>query len=199
MHTYLGIFGRDPLGIVAVAPERTCTVRCRVMFSAVGAARRVRAWLVRSSGWNGQGCFEVSLAEPTCMTMCLRLVRPGAVAAAQLGCLAPSDCVAPPPASLTEGSTRIGGCSADVAAASAKEDGLVDNALCVGPCLGVPDVDVHLGGCTCVRVAYDAGVRSVLEVFGQGGGCNSSLHLGHGGLNLVDKVRVVWDIDNFHE
>jgi len=185
---YLGIFGRDPLGIVAVAPERTCTVRCGVMFSAVGAARRVRAWLVRSSGWNGRGCFEVALAKSARMTVCLRLVTPGAVAAAQLGCLAPSDCVAPSPATLTEGSTRIGGCSAYIAAASAAENGLVDDSLCAGPCLGVPNVDVHLGGCTSVRVAYDAWVCSILEVLGQGGGCDSSLHLSHSGPNLVDKV-----------
>jgi len=115
MHTYLGIFSSDPLGIVAVAPERTRAVCCGVMFSAVGAACQVRAGLVCSSGWNGRFGFEVSLAQSACMMMCLRLVRPSAVAAAQLGCLAPSDCVAPTPASLTEGSTRIGGCSAYVA------------------------------------------------------------------------------------
>jgi len=122
------------------------------------------------------------------MTMGFRLVRARAVAAAQLGCFAPSDCVAPAPALLTEGSNSIGGCSAYIAAASAKEKGLVDNAPGVGPSLGVPDVDVHLGSCTRVRVAYDAGFRSVLEVFGEGGSCNSSFHLSNGGFNLVDKV-----------
>jgi len=29
---------------------------------------------------------------------------------------------------------------------------------------------------------------SVLEVFGKGGSCDSSFHLGDGGFNLVDKV-----------
>jgi len=90
-------------------------------FSAVRAACWVRARLVCSSGRDGRFGFEVSLAKSARMTMGFRLVRAGAVAAAQLGCFAPSDCVAPPPASLTEGSTSIGGCSAYIAAASAEE------------------------------------------------------------------------------
>ena len=128
MHTYLGIFRVDPLGIVAVAPERTLAVRCWMTFSAVRAARRVRAGLVGSSGRDRQFGFEVSLAKSARMTMRFRLMGAGAVAAAQLGCLAPSDCVAPSPASLTEGSTSIGGCSTYIAAASAEEKGLVDDA-----------------------------------------------------------------------
>ena len=188
MHTYLGIFRVDPLGIIAVAPEWTLAV-CRWMtFSAVGAVCQVRAWLVCSSGWDGRFGFEVSLAKSAHMTMGFRFVRAGAVAAAQLGCFAPSNCVAPAPASLTEGSTSIGGCSVYIAAASAEEEGLVDNAPGTGPSLGVPYVDVHLGGCTRVRVAYDAGFRSVLEVFSKGGSCNSSFHLSNGGFDLVDKV-----------
>jgi len=188
MHTYLGIFCVDPLGIVAVAPERTLAVCCWMTFSAIRAVCRVRAWLVCSSGRDGRFGFEVSLAKSTRMTMGFRLVRAGAVAAAQLGCFAPSDCVAPAPASLTEGSTSIGGCSTYIAAASAEEKGLVDDAPGAGPSLGVPDVDVHLGGCTRVRVAYDAGFSSVLEVFGERRSCNSSFHLCNGGFNLVDKV-----------
>ena len=57
-----------------------------------------------------------------------------------------------------------------------------------GPSLGVPDIDVHFGGCTRVRVAYDAGFSSVLEVLGKGGSCDSSFHLCNSGFNLVDKV-----------
>jgi len=95
MHMYLGIFRVNPLGIVAVAPEQTFAVRCWMTFSAVGAVCRVRAWLVCSSGQDGQFGFEVSLAKSACMTMGFRLVRAGAVAASQLGCFAPSDCVAP--------------------------------------------------------------------------------------------------------
>jgi len=121
MHTYLGILRVDPLGVVAVAPEWTLAVRCWMMFSAVGAACRVRAWLVCSSGRDGRFSSEVSLTKSASMTMGFRLVRAGAVAATQLGCFAPSDCVAPAPASLTEGSTGIGGCSAYIAAASAEE------------------------------------------------------------------------------
>jgi len=151
---YLGIFRVDLLGIVAVAPEWTLAVRCWMTFSAVRAACRVRAWLVCSSGWDGRFGLEVSLAKTARMTMGFRLVRAGAVAAAQLGCFAPSDCVAPTPASLTKGSTSINGCSAYLAAASAKEWRLVDNASGAGPSLGVPDVDVHLSSCTCVGVAY---------------------------------------------
>jgi len=188
VHTYLGIFRIDPLGIVAVAPEWTLAVRCWVTFSAVGAACRVRAWLVCSSGQDGRFGFEVSLAKSAHMTMGFRLVRAGAVAAAQLGCFAPSDCVASAPASLTEGSTSIGGCSAYIAAASAEKKRLVDDASGAGPSLGVPDVDVHLGGCTRVGVAYDAWFCSILEVFGKGGSCNSSFHLLDSGFDLVDKV-----------
>jgi len=77
-------------------------------FSAVGAACQVRAWLVCSSGRDRQFGFEVSLAKSARMTMGFRLVRARAVAAAQLGCFAPSNCVAPVPALLTEGSTSIG-------------------------------------------------------------------------------------------
>ena len=101
MHTYLGIFRIDPLGIVAVAPERTFAVRCWMTFFAVRAACRVRAGLVCSSGRDGRFGFEVSLAQSAHMTMRLRLMRAGAMAATQLGCFAPSDCVAPAPASLT--------------------------------------------------------------------------------------------------
>ena len=186
MHTYLSIFRIDPLGIVAVAPERTLAVCCWMTFSAVGAACRVRAWLVCSSGQDGWFGFEVSLAKSA--RMGFQLVRAGAVAAAQLGCFAPSDCVAPAPASLTEGSTGIGGCSAYIAAASAEKKRLVDDASGTGPSLGVPDVDVHLGGCTCVGIAYDAWFCSILEVFGKGGSCNSSFHLLDSGFDLVDKV-----------
>jgi len=199
MHTYLGIFCIDPLGVIAVAPERTLAVRCWMMFSAVRAACWVRAGLVRSSWGDRRFGFEVALAKSARMTMGFRLVRAGAVAAAQLGCFAPSNCVAPAPASLTEGSTSIGGCSAYIAAASAKKKGLVDDAPGTGPSLGVPDIDVHLGGCTCIRIAYDAGFCSVLEVFGEGGSCNSSFHLSNGSFNLVDKVRVVWNVDDFNE
>jgi len=156
MHTYLGIFRVDPLGIVTVAPERTLAVCCWMTFSAVRAVCRVRAGLVCSSGWDGRFGFEVSLAKSARMMMGFRLVRAGAVAAAQLGCFAPSDCVAPAPALLTEGSTSIGSCSAYIAAASAEKKGLVDDAPGMGPSLGVPDVDVHLGGCTRVGIAYDA-------------------------------------------
>ena len=106
MHTYLGIFRVDPLGIVAVAPERTIVVHCWMTFSAVRAACQVRAWLICSSEWDGRFGFEVALAKSACMTMGFRLVRAGAVAAAQLGCFAPSDCVAPAPALLTEGMWR---------------------------------------------------------------------------------------------
>jgi len=183
VHTYLGILRVDQLGVIAVAPEQTLAVRCWMMFSAVRAACRVRAGLVRSSGWDGRFGFEVSLAKSARMTMGFRLVRDGAVAAAQLGCFAPSDCVAPAPALLTKGSTGM-----YIAAASAEKKGLVDNAPGTGPSLGVPDVDVHLGGCTRVGVAYDAGFSSILEVFGKGGSCNSSFHLSDGGFNLVDKV-----------
>jgi len=188
MHTYLGIFHVNPLGIVAVAPERTLAVCCWVTFSAVRAACRVRAGLVCSSGQDGRFGFEVSLAKSARMTMGFRLVGAGAVAAAQLGCFAPSNCVAPTPASLTEGSTSIGSCSAYIAAASAEEEGLVDNAPGAGPSLGVPNIDVHLSGCTRVGVAYDAWFSSVLEVFGEGGSCDGSFHLSDGGFDLVDKV-----------
>ena len=188
MHTYLGIFRVNPLGIIAVAPERTLAVRCWMTFSAVRAACWVRAGLVCSSGRDGRFGFEVSLAKSARMTMGFRLVRAGAVAAAQLGCFAPSDCVAPAPASLTEGSTSIGSCSAYIAAASAEEMGLVDDAPGAAPSLGVPDVDIHLGGCTRVRIAYDAGFSSVLEIFGEGGSCDGSLHLSNSSFNLVDKV-----------
>jgi len=105
---YLGIFRVDPLGIVAVVPERTLAVRCWMTFSAVRAACQVRAGLVCSSGRDGRFGFEVSLAKSARMTMGFQLVRAGAVAAAQLACFAPSDCVAPAPALLTEGSTSIG-------------------------------------------------------------------------------------------
>jgi len=115
MHTYLGIFRVDPLGIIVVVPEWTLAVRCWMTFSAVGAACWLMAWLVCSSGQDGRFGFEVSLAKSARMTMGFRLVRAGAVAAAQLGCFAPSDCVAPAPASLTEGSTSIGSCSAYMA------------------------------------------------------------------------------------
>jgi len=115
-------------------------------------------------------------------------MRAGAVAAVQLGCFAPSDCLAPAPALLTKGSTSIGSCSTYIAAASAEKKGLVDDAPGTGPSLGVPDVDVHFGGCTCIRVVYDAGFCSVLEVFGQEGSCDSSFHLSNSGFNLVDKV-----------
>jgi len=188
VHTYLGILRVDPLGVIAVALERTLAVRCWMTFSAVRAACRVRAWLVCSSGRDGRFGFEVSLAKSAHVTMGFRLVGAGAVAAAQLGCFAPSDCVAPTPASLTKGSTSIGGFSAYIAAASAEEEGLVDDAPGAGPSLGVPDIDVHLSGCTRVRVAYDAWFSSVLEVFGEGGSCDSSFHLSDGGFDLVDKV-----------
>jgi len=121
------------------------------------------------------------------------------VAAAQLGCFAPSDCVAPAPAALTKGSTSIGGCSTYIAAASAKEKGLVDDAPSAGPSLGVPDVDVHLGGCNRVGIAYNVGFCSILEVFGEGGSCDSSFHLSNGSFNLVDKVRVVRNVNDFDE
>jgi len=182
---YLSIFRVDPLGIVVVAPEWTLAVRCWMIFSAIGAACQVRARLVCSSGQDGWFGFEVSLAKSACMTIGFRLMGAGAVAAGQLGCFAPSNCVAPAPASLTKGSTSIGGCSTYIAAASAEEKGLVNDA---GPSLGVPDVDVHFGGCTRVGVAYDAGFCSVLEVFGERGSCNSSFHLSDSSFNLVDKV-----------
>ena len=115
VHTYLGTFCIDPLGIIVVAPERTLVVRCWMTFSAVRAACQVRARLVCSSGRDGRFGFEVALAKSAHMTMGFRLVRAGTVAIAQLGCLAPTDCVAPVPASLTEGSTSIGRCSAYIA------------------------------------------------------------------------------------
>jgi len=185
---YLSIFRVDPLGIVTELPERTLAVCSWMMFSAIRAACRVRARLVCSSGLDGRLGFEVALAKTTRMTMGFRLVRASAVAAVQLGCLAPSDCVASAPASLTKGSTSIGGCSVYIAAASAEEKRLVDDASGTGPSLGVPDVDVHLSSCTCIRVAYNAGICSVLEVFDQGRSCNDSFHLGNGGFDLVDKV-----------
>ena len=110
------------------------------------------------------------------------------MAAAQLGCFAPSDCVAPAPASLTKGSTSIGGCSAYITAASAEEERLVDNTSGAGPSLGAPNVDVHLSSGACIGVAYNAGFRRVLEVLGQGGSCDSGFHLSDGSFDLVDKV-----------
>ena len=69
VHTYLGILRVDPLGVIAVAPERTFAVRCWMTFSAVRAACRVRARLVCSSGRDGRFGFEVSLAKSARMTM----------------------------------------------------------------------------------------------------------------------------------
>jgi len=80
MHTYLGMFRVDPLGIIAVVPERTLAVCCWVTFSAVRAACRVRARLVCSSGRDGWFGFEVSLAKSARMTVRFRLMRAGAVA-----------------------------------------------------------------------------------------------------------------------
>jgi len=188
MHTYLGIFCIDPLGVVVVAPERTLAVRCWMTFSAIRAACWVKAGLVCSSWRDGRFGFEVPLAKSARMMLGFRLVGARTVAAVQLGCFAPSNCVAPAPASLTKGSTSIGGCSAYIAAASTEKKGLVDNSPSTGPNLGVPDIDVHLGGCTRVGVAYDAGFSSVLEVFCEGGSCDSSFHLSNGGFDLVDQV-----------
>jgi len=188
MHTYLGIFRVDLLGIVMVAPERTLAVHCWMTFSAVRAVCRVRARLVCSGGWDRWFGFEVALAKSARMTMGFRLVGAGTVAAAQLGCFAPSNCVAPMPASLTEESTSIGSCSAYIAAASAKEERLVDNASGAGPSLGVPNVDVHLRSGARIGVAYNAGFRCVLEILSQAGSCNSSFHLSDSSFDLVDKV-----------
>jgi len=69
VHTYLSILCVDPLGVIAVAPEQTLAVRRWMMFSAVGAACQVRAWLVCSSGRDGQFGFEVSLAKSARMMM----------------------------------------------------------------------------------------------------------------------------------
>jgi len=199
VHTYLGIFCVDPLGIIAVVPEQTLAVRCWMTFSAVRAACQMRARLVCSSGRDGRLGFEVALTKSARMTMGFQLMRAGAVAAVQLGCFAPSDCVAPMPASLTEGSTSIGSCSVYIAAASAEKERLVNNASGMGPSLGVPDVDVHLGDSTHIGVAYNAGFRSVLEVLGQGGSYNSSFHLSNSGFDLVKKVQIVQNVDDLHE
>ncbi|PPR07776.1 hypothetical protein CVT26_014764 [Gymnopilus dilepis] len=185
-----------------MGPELAGPFESSMVATTIGATSGVGAGLT-SRGWRHRRIrLRVPAAAARVLTVLVLSMRARATSAFGLRSPTCNRGVAPPPAALAEGDTRVGARCLNDKAAVAKHERLSYESLRAGPGLRVPDVEVGRSSCAGLRVVDDPDRTVKVKVGGEGRALHQGcLHLLGGGpriivLPIARLPAIVGDITN---